>query len=112
MQHRGSSDPNRSRTPYKFTRQFSATYTYDSLNNLASETHPVDSTHNATTSYTYNSFGEPLTITDALGHITTNTYDTHGNLTSVTTPALHSASVRLNSFARPKFISAVRTKLT
>jgi YD repeat-containing protein len=64
-----------------------ATYTYDSANNLLSETHPVDSTHNATSSYTYNSFGEPLTVTDALGNVTTNTYDSHGNLTSVTTPA-------------------------
>jgi RHS repeat-associated protein len=41
----------------------------------------------ATTSYTYNSFGEPLTVTDPLGNVTTNTYDTHGNLLTVTTPA-------------------------
>jgi RHS repeat-associated protein len=64
-----------------------ATYTYDSANNVLSEMHPVDSTHHATTSYTYNSFGEALTVTDALGNVTTNTYDSHGNLTSVTTPA-------------------------
>ncbi len=40
----------------------------------------------ATTSYTYNSFGEPLTVTDPLGNVTTNTYDAHGNLLTVTTP--------------------------
>ena len=63
-----------------------ATNTYDSTNNLRTQTKPVDSTHNATTSYTYNNFGEVLTVTDALGNVTTNTYDTNGNLTSVTTP--------------------------
>ena len=36
-----------------------------------------------TTTYTYNSLGQVLTVTDALSHVTTNTYDTHGNLTSV-----------------------------
>lgn len=61
--------------------------TYDTSNNLLSQTVPVDSTHTATTSYTYNSFGEVLTVTDALGKVTTNTYDTHGNLISVTSPA-------------------------
>ena len=32
------------------------------------------------------SFGEVVTMTDALGNIATNVYDTKGNLTSVTTP--------------------------
>jgi YD repeat-containing protein len=27
-----------------------------------------------------------LTVKDPLGNVTTNVYDTHGNLTSVTTP--------------------------
>jgi RHS repeat-associated protein len=40
-----------------------------------------------TTSYTYNSFGEPLTVTDPLGQVTTNTYDANGNLLTVTTPS-------------------------
>lgn len=63
-----------------------ATNTYDSTNDLLSQTKPVDSTHNATNSYTYNSFGEVLTATDPLGNLTTNAYDSHGNLISVTTP--------------------------
>ena len=40
-----------------------------------------------TTSYTYNSFAEVLTMTDPLGNTTTNTYDANGNLLSVTSPA-------------------------
>ena len=63
------------------------TYTYDLNNNMASASKPLDSTHTATTSYTYNSFGEVLTSTDALGHTTTNTYDAKGNLLTVTAPA-------------------------
>ena len=39
-----------------------------------------------TTSYTYNSFGEVLTATDALGNMTTNAYDGNGNLLTVTSP--------------------------
>jgi RHS repeat-associated protein len=54
---------------------------------VASVSKPLDSTHTATTSYTYNSFGEVLTSTDALGKTTTNTYDPKGNLLTVTSPA-------------------------
>jgi YD repeat-containing protein len=45
---------------------------------LLSESTPLDGTHTATTSYTYNSFGEVLTVTGPLGHTTTNVYDAHG----------------------------------
>ena len=62
-------------------------YTYDTSNNLSSQSVPLNGTTNAVTSYTYNSFGEVLTVTDPLGHVTTNTYDTHGNLLTVTSPA-------------------------
>jgi RHS repeat-associated protein len=62
-------------------------YTYDAYNNIASVSKPLNSTTTATTSYTYNSFGEVLTATDPLGNTTTNTYDAHGNLLTVTSPA-------------------------
>jgi RHS repeat-associated protein len=62
------------------------TYTYDSSNDMLTESTKLNSTTTATTTYTYNSFGEPLTVTDPLGNVTMNTYDSHGNLTSVTTP--------------------------
>ena len=62
-------------------------YTYDGNNNLTSVSKPLNSTTTATTSYTYNNFGEVLTATDPLGNTTTNTYDAHGNLLTVTSPA-------------------------
>jgi YD repeat-containing protein len=63
------------------------TYTYDSNNNPTSVSKPLDATHTATNTYTYNSFGEVLTSKDPLGNITTNTYDAKGNLLTVTSPA-------------------------
>ena len=64
----------------------STSYVY--YNNLPTQiTQPAVNGVNPKTYYTYNGFGEPLTVTDALGHITTNTYDAHGNLLTVATPA-------------------------
>jgi len=67
-------------------------FTYDPDSNLASLSKPLDSTHTATTSYTYNSFAEVLTSTDALSNTTTNTYDAKGNLLTVTSPAPNSTT--------------------
>jgi RHS repeat-associated protein len=50
--------------------------TYDSAGNLLTS----QNARNETTTYTYNSFNEPLTITDPAGIVTTYTYDTHGNV--------------------------------
>jgi len=47
----------------------------------------LNGTTPVTSSYTYNGFGEVLTVTDPLGNVTTNVYDTNGNLTLVTSPA-------------------------
>jgi YD repeat-containing protein len=65
-------------------------FAYDAAGNVTSNTIFLDPSTPVTTSYTYNSFGEPLTVTDPLGgvnHTTTNTYDANGNLKSVTSPS-------------------------
>ena len=67
-------------------RHTTTTNTYDSNSNVLSTSQPISSS-TATTSYTYNSFGEVLTDTDPLGNVTTNTYDANGNLLTVTSPA-------------------------
>jgi RHS repeat-associated protein len=75
-------------------------YTYDSNNNVLTVTVPITSSHTATTTYTYNSFGEVLTTTDPLGNVTTNIYDANGNLLTVTTPAPgNGASASVTRFA-------------
>ena len=38
---------------------------------------------NATTRFTWNAFGLPLTVTDPMGAVTRNAYDSSNNLTSV-----------------------------
>lgn len=53
---------------------------------MTSASKPLNVNTTATTSYTYNSFGEVLTMTDALGNTTTNTYDANGNLLTVSSP--------------------------
>ena len=68
-------------------------YVYDSSNNLTSQSVQGDgNTQTATTTYDYTvnsctGFGQPCKVTDPLSHVTTNTYDAHGNLKTVTTPA-------------------------
>jgi uncharacterized protein (TIGR03437 family) len=42
------------------------TYSYDSANDLTSASKPLNTSTTATTSYTYNNFGEVLTMTDPL----------------------------------------------
>lgn len=64
---------------------YQTTMTYDSAGNKLSQTSPGPGYY--TQSWTYNSLGEVLTATDALGNTTTSTYNSGGLLTSVTDPA-------------------------
>jgi RHS repeat-associated protein len=48
-----------------------------------------------TIGYTYDSQGHPLSKTDELGHITTYTSDSNGNITSVTAPITSSTSATM-----------------
>ena len=73
------------------------TYTYDSSGNVLSVSQPDGNGNTLTTSYTYlvpisGGFNELLTVTDPLGNVTTNTYDGHGNLLTVTTPKPNSST--------------------
>ena len=67
-------------------------YTFDSQGNVLSVSKPYGNNYGFsiagwyTSNYTYNSFGEVLTATDPFSHQTTNVYDAHGNLLTVTTP--------------------------
>lgn len=56
--------------------------TYDSSGNMLTETDALG----RETKWTYNSLNEPATVTDPTGVTTTNTYDSDGNLTQVSTP--------------------------
>jgi len=67
-------------------------YTYDPKGNVLTKFLPDGSSLTGLNGwdqwqYTYNSFSEVLTATDPLNHTTIYQYDTHGNLTSVTTPS-------------------------
>ncbi len=58
------------------------TMTYDSQGNMLTRTDALG----RETIYTYNGFNEPLTVTDPKTVTTTNEYDANGNLMSVSTP--------------------------
>jgi YD repeat-containing protein len=73
---------------------------YDANGNVLTVTVPISPGNTATTTYTYNNFGEVLTTIDPMGFVTTNTYDANGNLLSVTTPPPSTgASASMTQFA-------------
>jgi RHS repeat-associated protein len=64
-------------------------YTYDAAGNLIQKQVVLNNQTSTALiwAWTYNTFGEVLTATDPLGHITVNTYDPKGNLLTTTTPS-------------------------
>lgn len=74
------------------------TYNYSNLE-LTSVTHAVGTAASATTSYTYDPATLGITsVTDPNGNVTTNTYDSGGNLLSTTNPLGNATSYSYNSF--------------
>ena len=98
-------------------------YAYDANGNVTSETQYLDPNTPAVTSYTYNSFGEPLTVTDPLGNVTNNTYDRQrqpadrdhscarrpilppASPTSPTTPRASSRRLPIRSVTSPRWLT-------
>ncbi|MEI6823215.1 MAG: FISUMP domain-containing protein [Bacteroidota bacterium] len=58
-------------------------FSYDSIGNLTQNTLP----NNSTKTFTYYSNGLLHTSTDGLGNVTTNNYNTYGDLISITSPS-------------------------
>jgi RHS repeat-associated protein len=77
-------------TQWTYDNQLNVASKIDALNHTTSYTYDANgnrltqSDATGTITYTYNSVGDVLTITDQMGGVWTNTYDTHGNrLTAV-----------------------------
>jgi len=78
-------------------------YQYDSKGNLTKITYADSSYETWTYSSTLN---KPLTHTDQLGHTTTNTYDSHGNLLTVTDPLGNVTTYAYNSLGLVTSVTA------
>lgn len=80
------------------------TFSYDANGNLTASNGPM----NTSTSYTYNQYGQVLTVTDANNHTTQYVYDTYGNLASTTnalghtTVMTHTVQGMVQSITDPK----------
>ncbi len=61
-------------------------YDYDAAGNLVKLTRDYHGSLENITTYTYDSKGNQTSITDPLGHITAYEYDANGNLTKITEP--------------------------
>jgi RHS repeat-associated protein len=93
------------------------TYTYDATGNLASTVDPRGNVQGANpddykTTYTYDAAGRLLTTTDPLGHVTTNHYDSIGNLDWAKDANLHQTSYTYDAAGRTLTIIAPDNGLT
>jgi len=88
------------------------TFTYDALGNILTVTGPgnnaasqIVTTYNYTTDGAYTQparLGQPITMTDNLGHVTHMRYDVQGRVTSVTDALGHETNTSYNLVGQPE----------
>jgi len=81
---------------------------YDSNGNLTTVVYPDASTE----LYTYNSFDEVTSDTDPNGHITSYTYDSHGNLTGIQDPLHNLTTLTYTATGQVQSITDARNNTT
>ncbi|MEK6280581.1 MAG: Ig-like domain-containing protein [Acidobacteriota bacterium] len=99
-----------------------STYTYDSLGNVLTVVGPgnnaatqITTTLNYTTDGGYSQsakLGQPLTVTDNLGHVTHMRYDSQGRLTSVTDALGNETNASYNLVGQPDTVTFPATGQT
>jgi RHS repeat-associated protein len=100
-------------TQVGFTYSPLTTATYDSRGNVLSTT--VDSGPgklNLTTTFTYTSTNDLLTVTDPLNHTTTFTYDAAGNLLTVTNALNQTTTFGYNGFGQLTSVTNALSQVT
>jgi RHS repeat-associated protein len=80
-------------------------YTYDSVGNVTSIKRESPTLAPLTTSYTYNEFSEPLSVTNPLGQTTSYVYDTNGNLAGLTDPIGRQTTFGYDSEGEPTSVT-------
>ncbi len=93
------------------------TYTYDANGNLASTVDPRGNVQGANpddykTTYSYDAAGRLVTSTDPLGNVTTNHYDSVGNLAWTKDANLHQTSYTYDAAGRILTVTAPDTGIT
>jgi RHS repeat-associated protein len=82
-------------------------YTYDTNGNRLTQT---DAT--GTITYTYNSLGDVLTVTDQMSGVWTNTYDAHGNLLTAKDPLNNTITLNYNGLGQLQTVTDPRNNTT
>jgi RHS repeat-associated protein len=98
------------------------TFTYDALGNVLTVTTPgnnaasqITTTYNYTTDGAYTQsarIGQPITVTDNLGHVTHMRYDTQGRGTSVTDALGNETNLSYNLIGQPEEVQLPATGQT
>lgn len=83
------------------------TYTYDNDGNRLTQTDAL-----GTTTFTYNSFGQLLTVTDPMSGVWTSSYDSAGNLLTITDALSHTETLTYGSHGQILTVTDPRSNAT